>query len=89
MGKGTLDEWHYLASLEKASEASIISTGRAANDQLENKMPAVPSSEAKVPICKNPDALNMQEVARPQDHSHASNQMSSSSSQELITQPGV
>lgn len=30
-----------------------------------------------------------QKAAQPQDHSHASNQMSSSSSWELITQPGI
>lgn len=79
----------YLVELKKASVQIASLQGGASNGQVENKRPAVPFSEAKASICKNPDATDTQETAQAQHHSHASRLMSSSSSQELITQPGM
>ena len=77
-----------LVELKKASVHIASLQGGASNGQVENKMPAVPFSEAKVSTGKNPDAIDTQKTAQAQHHSHASNLMSSSSSRELITQPG-
>lgn len=89
-GKRTFEEWRISCSLRRRHllpTASLL--GGAFNVHLEDETPAVPSSEAKVPLCKSPDALAVPTAAQPRDHSHASNPMSSSPSRGLVALPAT
>lgn len=89
-GKRTFEEWRISCSSRRRHllpTASLL--GGAFNVHLEDETPAVPSSEAKVPLCKSPDALAVPTAAQPRDHSHASNPMSSSPSRGLVALPAT